>query len=130
MSKGFQVLIVEDDVEIQTASAELFSREGYEVAVATNGAEAIEMLDGGGELPCAVLVDLLMPGIIGTSVLEFMRNDDRLASVPVAIISGSPQLAPKGYVVFPKPLDAEALLDFVGARCTCRTCTTKDDAEP
>lgn len=109
------LLVVEDDVAVRSALDELFAREGYDVLAAQNGADAIEILESGVH-PCCVLVDLLMPGIVGQEFLEYMREESR-ASIPVAIITGSPQLAPSGYPMFPKPVDMHALLDFVFLRC-------------
>lgn len=108
-----RVLIVEDDPEIRAALEELMVGEGYDVALASNGADAISLLEDAGERPCAVLVDLVMPGVVGQELLEFLRSDDSLSSIPVAIVSASPQLAPHGYTVFKKPLDLPPLLDFV-----------------
>jgi hypothetical protein len=54
-----------------------------------------------------------MPGVVGQELLEYLRHDERLASLPVAIVSASPQLAPAGYPVFAKPLQLDALLEFV-----------------
>jgi CheY-like chemotaxis protein len=107
------VLIVEDDPEIRAALEELIVGEGYDVALATNGADAIEILEDDGERPCAVLVDLVMPGVLGQELLEFLRSDESLCQIPVAIVSASPQLAPDGYPVFKKPLELPPLLDFV-----------------
>jgi CheY-like chemotaxis protein len=109
------VLVVEDDLAVQATLAELFTREGYEVVVANNGSEAIELLEHG-ERPCCILVDLLMPGIVGQELLEYLR-DEALAAIPIAIITGSPHLAPPGYVLLPKPLEMRVLLDFVIAHC-------------
>lgn len=109
-----RVLIVEDDPEIRAALEELMVGEGYDVALASNGADAISILEE--ELdarPCAVLVDLVMPGVVGQELLEFLRSDASLSTIPVAIVSASPQLAPHGYTVFKKPLDLPPLLDFV-----------------
>jgi CheY-like chemotaxis protein len=106
------VLIVEDDPGIRDALAELLQAEGYETDLVTNGAEAINFLEGA-RRPSAVLVDLLMPGIVGQELLEYLRHDAHLASIPVAIFSASPQLAPPGYPVFRKPLDLPPLLDFL-----------------
>ncbi|HEY5924123.1 MAG TPA: response regulator [Kofleriaceae bacterium] len=106
------MLIVEDDPDIRGALADRFRSEGYAAAVASNGADAVNYLEDN-ERPCAVLVDLLMPGVVGMSLLDYMRADKRLASIPVAIISASPQLAPAGYRVFPKPFDMKALVAFV-----------------
>lgn len=106
------ILIVEDDPEVQFALKHLFTKQGYEVSIATNGVEAVELLDPKAP-PAAVLVDLLMPGVVGHSLLEYLRSEPGFANVRIAIISGSPHLAPPGYPVFAKPLDAHALVEFV-----------------
>ncbi len=111
-----QVLVVEDDIAVQAALDELLSREGYDVVLADNGADAINLLEDGA-LPCVILVDLLMPGIVGHELLDYMKREPRVTDTPVAIITGSPYLAPGGYPIFTKPLDKDALLDFVAARC-------------
>ncbi len=116
VARRSQVLIVEDDAAVRDALRELFAREGYEVTTANNGAEAIEQLEEGAS-PCVVLVDLLMPGVVGHELIDYMQREARVASTPVAIITGSPYLAPEGYTMFPKPLDMRSLLDFVGAHC-------------
>jgi CheY-like chemotaxis protein len=112
-------MIVEDDADVRTALGQLFSSQGYEVGLASDGAEGIAMLDTNPHT-CVVVVDLLMPGIVGHELLDYMRGDPDLAKIPVAIISGSPQLAPEGYQVFPKPLDSRALLAFVKQGCEHR----------
>jgi CheY-like chemotaxis protein len=108
-----RVLIVEDDPEIQAALEELMEGEGYDVTLAANGAEAIEMLESGHPRPDVALVDLLMPGVVGQELLEYLRGEGDLAKIPVAIVSASPQLAPAGYPVFKKPLDLPPLLEFI-----------------
>lgn len=110
------VLIVEDDPDIRNTLGDLLRREGYEVMLAKDGVEAVSLLEAAHH-PCAILVDLLMPGVVGQELLEYLREDDRLASIPVAIVSGSPHLAPEGYKVFKKPLDLRPLLDFVREGC-------------
>ena len=112
MSNRPHVLIVEDDVELRASIADLLKADGYEIDLATNGAEAINHLETSMR-PCAVVVDLLMPGIVGQELLDYLRDDVALASIPVAIFSASPHLAPKGYRVFRKPLDMHPLLAFV-----------------
>jgi two-component system, OmpR family, response regulator CpxR len=107
-----RVLIVEDDSEVQLALAELLASHGYHVDVASTGADAIDFLESGAR-PDAVLVDLLMPGLVGQELLEYMRSDHQLAAIPVAIVSASPHLAPGGYTVFGKPFPIGPLLDFV-----------------
>lgn len=96
--------------------SDLFAREGYRVDVATDGASAILFLEQN-EPPTAILLDLLMPGIIGTSVLAYLGSKPSLEHVPVAIVSSSPQHAPSGYKLFKKPLKFASLLEFVREAC-------------
>jgi CheY-like chemotaxis protein len=107
-----RVLIVEDDPDLQAALETLLVARGYDVALASNGAEAIELLSDR-EPPSTMIVDLLMPGVVGQELLEFVRDEPSLAQVRVAIVTGSPKLAPAGYAVFPKPLDVARLLAFL-----------------
>jgi CheY-like chemotaxis protein len=110
------LLVVDDDPEIRMLLSDLFSREGFRVDVATDGAAAISFLEHH-EPPSAILLDLLMPGILGTSVLTYLESKPSLEHVPVAIVSSSPQLAPDGYRLFKKPLKFAPLLQFVRDAC-------------
>lgn len=95
---------------------ELFAREGFQVETATDGASAILFLENH-EPPAAIVLDLLMPGIVGSSVLAYLSGRPGLADVPVAIVSSSPHLAPDGYPLFKKPLRFAPLLEFVRNAC-------------
>jgi CheY-like chemotaxis protein len=106
------VLIVEDDADTRGLLSDLFRKRGFRVVTASHGGEAIDLLQRM-ENPAVVLVDLLMPGIVGHSVLEFLRGSPNLSSIPVAVITGSPELAPHGVSVFTKPIAFESLYAFV-----------------
>lgn len=110
------LLVVDDDPDIRMLLCDLFEREGFQVDVATDGAAAISFLEHH-EPPAAILLDLLMPGILGTSVLAYLGSKPRLEHIPVAIVSSSPQLAPDGYPLFCKPLKFGPLLEFVRHAC-------------
>ena len=63
------VLLVDDDVAIREALAEVLVDEGFAVHQAVNGREALDWLhhDGSnGSRPCVVLLDLMMPVMDGT----------------------------------------------------------------
>lgn len=112
MTDPRRVLVVEDDREIGPMLRDVLRDRGYIVDLVVNGADAIEHLESAPP-PSVVLVDLLMPGIVGQELLEYLRTEARLAAIPVAIVSGSPHLAPQGYRVFRKPIDLRPLLEFV-----------------
>jgi CheY-like chemotaxis protein len=110
------LLVVDDDPDIRTMLCELFAREGYQVETAMDGASAILFLESH-DPPDAILLDLLMPGIVGSSVLSYLSDHPDLSAVPVAIVSSSPHLAPQGYRLFKKPLRFAPLLEFVRSAC-------------
>lgn len=110
------MLLVEDDPDTRALLEDLLKDQGYQVETAANGADAILALDEK-EPPCVMLVDLLMPGVVGQELLEFLESEERFSSITVGIVSGSPELAPRGYTLFPKPLSFAPLLEFVRAGC-------------
>jgi CheY-like chemotaxis protein len=114
--KPHTLLVVDDDPEIRLLLSDLFSREGFRVDVADDGAAAILFLEQH-EPPSAILLDILMPGILGSSVLAYLASKPNLVHVPVAIVSSSPHLAPDGYQFFKKPLRFKPLLEFVRSAC-------------
>ncbi|HSK42624.1 MAG TPA: response regulator [Candidatus Binatia bacterium] len=67
-----QVLIVEDDTAVRNSLALLLKASGYEVATATNGAEALVLLKN--EIPAVVLTDLIMPQMSGFEFLSVVRR--------------------------------------------------------
>jgi CheY-like chemotaxis protein len=107
-----RVLVVDDDIDVRTALRNLLQARGFVVDVAENGLEAIEILERALP-PSAIVADLLMPGILGNELLEYVAARDELARIPIAIVTGSPQYAPVGLALFRKPIDAEALVEFL-----------------
>jgi CheY-like chemotaxis protein len=86
-----RVLVIEDDDEIRSALAEyLVDVEGFEVALAENGAVGLARLEQG-PLPGAVLVDSLMPVLDGAGTIARMRANPAWAKIPVILSSGDPR---------------------------------------
>ena len=76
---GYVIAVVDDDVYIGDMLEELLRREGYDVLRAYSGTEAVLLLEG--RRPDLVLLDLMLPGLGGESVLP------RLAGIPVIVLS-------------------------------------------
>jgi DNA-binding response OmpR family regulator len=70
---------VDDDLHIQRLYKEEFEDEGYEVVVASNGQEAIEMFEK--ENPDIVTLDILLPDVDGIRILRQMKEKN--PKVPV-----------------------------------------------
>jgi two-component system response regulator RegX3 len=77
-----RVLVVEDEESYSDALAYMLRKEGYEVAIAATGTEAISEFDRNGA--DIVLLDLMLPGIPGTEVCRQIRQS---SSVPVIMVS-------------------------------------------
>jgi DNA-binding response OmpR family regulator len=67
-----KVLVVDDDLHIQRLYKEEFEEEGYDVVIASNGEEAIELFNR--ENPDIVTLDILLPDIDGIRLLRQMKE--------------------------------------------------------
>lgn len=81
------VLVVEDDVDIRDTLAQVLEAEGYTVALAANGSDALEILRSAASQPCVILLDLMMPVMDGWKFREQQMNDPSLADIPVVILT-------------------------------------------
>ena len=80
------VLIVDDDEGIRETVQLVLQMEHHTTALAAHGGEALTWLGQHGP-PCLILLDLMMPFVDGWEVIDRLRHDDRLAQVPVVIIT-------------------------------------------
>jgi len=113
------VLVVDDDTDIRTSLCELLEHEGYRVASAANGQEALARL-GQGELPCVILLDLMMPIMDGWEFRERQQDDPRLAGVPVVVITAAGKYGTRAIdaeQILPKPLRIEHVLEVIEQYC-------------
>src|SRR5258706_9883449 len=104
------VLVVEDDEDIRQAIGDILEAEGYEVALAENGQHPLELLS---ELqrPCLLLVDLIMPKMDGWELLKALSRNDRLATIPLVVISAANRPAHMaGHALIKKPIDPDIML--------------------
>ena len=80
-----RILIVEDEVSILQLLKLILTKEGYEVFVCQSGRDAITQMK---EIrPHLVLLDVMLPGLDGKSVVSIMEQDDELVGIPVIVIS-------------------------------------------
>lgn len=110
------VLIVDDEADFRETLRDAFEDDGYEVATAANGLEALHQLRSL-ESVCVVILDLVMPQLTGAEVYAAMQADPRLAAIPVIIASSDTSRAPAGVKALQKPLDLRTLKAEVAKRC-------------
>jgi chemosensory pili system protein ChpA (sensor histidine kinase/response regulator) len=79
------VLVVDDSITVRRVTQRLLQREGYRVALAADGLQALERLQG--ERPAVVLSDIEMPRMDGFDLVRNIRSDLRLSDLPVIMIT-------------------------------------------
>jgi CheY-like chemotaxis protein len=122
-AEEIDILLVEDnpnDAEL-TLRALRKSDVGARLAIARDGAEALDYLLGGKPKPKVVFLDLKLPKIDGMEVLRRLRADDRARSIPVVVLTSSQEerditecykLGVNSYVV--KPVEFDKFYKAVG----------------
>jgi CheY-like chemotaxis protein len=85
------ILVVDDDLDSRDAVCELLEDEGYAVATAGDGVEALEWLRAAAQAPGLILLDLVMPRMSGRDFLDELRRDPRLAQPPIIALSAAPE---------------------------------------
>ena len=86
-----RILVTEDDLELRRAVAEYLCGEGFDVVEAENGAAALEAARA--HAPDVLVLDLNMPAMGGSAVLDEWTASDELNEVPVLLVSAGPDLA-------------------------------------
>ena len=113
-----RVLVVDDDPQVLRLLRVNFELEGYDVASASSGEEALDAIAA--ERPDVLVCDIMMPGIDGLEVVRRLRADPETSSLPVVMVSAKAQqtdlargqeAGADAYVT--KPFDPQDLLDAV-----------------
>jgi DNA-binding response OmpR family regulator len=111
-----KVLIVEDNSDVRHLFAIGLNQKGFEVKVASNGAQAIERIRT--EKPDIILLDWLMPLMDGGEVIRHIP-DDGAASIPIIVISGQPAppgIDPRVRLWLTKPVGIDQLVAEIETR--------------
>ena len=113
------ILIVDDDEDIRDAVRTILEDEGYSTLEASEGREALSMLERPGMRPSMLLLDLMMPTMDGWQLRARLRENPALASIPIVIMTAHAAFlravanATPDTPVLPKPIDIERLLELV-----------------
>ena len=115
------ILIVEDDADLREALSEVLRDEGYTVAMAADGREALDHLRRQSH-PSLILLDLTMPVMNGWQFRAEQRQDPDLSGIPVVVLSAGDRLAeqvvPLGISDYVrKPIELSRLLRLIEQYC-------------
>jgi chemosensory pili system protein ChpA (sensor histidine kinase/response regulator) len=117
------VLVVDDSITVRRVTQRLLAREGYRVALAADGLQALAKLAE--ERPAVVLSDIEMPRMDGFDLARNIRADERLSKLPIIMITSriaekhrehARELGVDHYLG--KPYSEEELLSLVKHYCS------------
>ena len=113
--ESMSILIVEDDRPLREAFESVLREMGYSVTSAENGRQAIERIQA--ERPSFIFVDLVMPIMDGFHLIEDLKRDPELSTIPVVAMSASWSAKTPGVPMMKKPFRAEAAIALVRSVC-------------
>lgn len=106
------IFIVDDEYSIVESLTDLLVEEGYRVASAMNGRDALAAISA--KPPDLVLTDLMMPALDGRQLIAALQENADLRAIPIILMSAAslPRNPSEfaGIPVFRKPFQIDALL--------------------
>jgi CheY-like chemotaxis protein len=117
-----KILVIEDDEVIRETMRELLEAEGFDVECAADGHEAIQALRMNPPLPSLILLDMTMPVKDGFQFREEQQLDEKLARIPVLVMTADGNVETKALKVnaigfIKKPFDINYIVKMVRQHC-------------
>lgn len=120
-----QVMVVEDDRDTREVVKLILEMEGLDVVEAADGLDALERLHElrleHPEVPCAVLLDIMMPRCSGEEFRKRQLRDPVIADVPIIVLSAvadTPRVnSLDAFAKLSKPFDPDHLVSVVRSAC-------------
>lgn len=84
-TKKSTIFIVEDDPFILRVYERKLTNEGFNIVLATNGAEAFERIKD--TMPDLILLDLVMPMKDGFELIAELKGDEKLKTIPIVVLT-------------------------------------------
>jgi CheY-like chemotaxis protein len=116
MGPKAKILVIEDDPDLRAVLVSELELEGYDVAEAANGRDALQKIER--FMPNLILLDMRMPVMNGWDFArEFQRRHDRKARIVVVTAAANPKLHAEaigadGWLA--KPFELNELITVVG----------------
>lgn len=113
MSGRGPVLVVDDDFDVREALCEVLTECGFDVTAASDGQEALTLLQGGLS-PSVILLDLMMPRMDGAELRTRLLEEPAFARLPVILLTADRRSEARPLVTadafLRKPVDLDELL--------------------
>jgi CheY-like chemotaxis protein len=111
-------MLIDDNHQHLETTAQLFNHEGYKTKTISHPESALEQIAG--DQPRLIVLDIMMPGVDGFSLLRAIKNDVRTSGIPVIILSGKVFMPDKKKAIslgaakfLTKPIHSDLLLNEI-----------------
>ncbi|MEK6641814.1 MAG: response regulator [Nitrospirota bacterium] len=84
-----RIVVADDDRMFRKVAETTLRRQGYDVATASDGEEALQLIRS--ERPDMIVLDLIMPKLQGFDVLTILKQDALTSAIPVIVLSSLTQ---------------------------------------
>jgi CheY-like chemotaxis protein len=116
MKNHHTIMLIDDDEDIRQIVSLVLGGEGYSTVDATDGAEALALLNNG-EHPPLIFLDMMMPVLNGAEFLRRVKADAKLADIPIVVMSGDTAARATAQSLgavacLPKPVELDTLLEY------------------
>lgn len=116
MGAGTKVLVIDDQPGIRRLLAEVLQEEGYDVAIAANGQEALQKVKD--ITPRLILMDMKMPGMDGLETFRELKKIGKAERVVMMTAYGELELVKEAmsmgaHKYITKPFDINVIKDIV-----------------
>ena len=81
------ILLIEDEGALQKTMGDVLSQEGYTILAALDGEIGIRLAKE--KVPDLILLDLVLPKMMGLEVLKELRGDEKTKDIPVIVLTNS-----------------------------------------
>jgi len=115
-----RILIIDDEDDIREVASITLELSGFDVLTASNGREGAAR--AAAELPDAILLDVMMPGLDGPGTFALLRENVLTREIPVVFLTAKVQSADRRSLaahgpsaIFSKPFDPNRLADDISA---------------
>lgn len=127
--EGRPLIVIDDDDDLRSTIVDVLRAEGFEAHPATNGREALALIQRLRRRRPILLLDLVMPQLDGLTLLEHLKQHVRDAQASIVVMSASHLRPPSGYTFLRKPFTtSEFLLALAAATRDASSAVSSDCA--
>lgn len=114
-----KVVLIDDDRHVLDVVSMMLARRRYSVVAVRDGRAAVARIRE--EMPDLILLDIILPGIDGTTIAQQVLDDTRIAHIPIVFLTGliESEEAQRdgnrigGHFFLAKPFDADELFEVI-----------------